>query len=111
MYVLTLFTFFIFLFFSGSSVNSVFIIAVLASCPLIVELLDSNSFLAFFASRFFFIFSAAFDGFAIKKFHRINNDNFLCVRVYLHSAFGLDGGSISSCNLNVMVCPLALGGL
>lgn len=31
--------------------------------------------------------------------------------IYLHSAFGFEGGSISSCNLNVIVCPLALGGL
>lgn len=31
--------------------------------------------------------------------------------VYLRSAPGLEGGSISSCNLNVIFCPLAHGGL
>lgn len=35
----------------------------------------------------------------------------ICVCTYLHSTVGLEGGSISSCNLNVIFCPLAHGGL
>lgn len=34
-----------------------------------------------------------------------------CVCTYLHSTVGLEGGSMSSCNLNVIFCPLAHGGL